>query len=337
MITITRRRLFATLSMTLISASLFTISTLWLKSQRPDGSPRPATNSESVLEYIEDPPISSTVLDTPPKSTPAKPIARKKPTMAISSGLNPALSSLLSNPKLSIRDEAFELSQDQILELFELLDNTKYVYSWPQIAHLIGINGVSDAASALIIGHINDFEVPHHSDNVLHDAILWNKLEMLKSLGFTKGEAAENFLLEAYENLHQLNLVKKMHHFAAESGREMSFSTFNIDYRAKTRIIAGLILLDEPKYSPMLDADYRKLQAEVNTIKEKPDAPGPYRYTTEDEQKLTMYNLFTEVLLQRDMHREYGQRRCLQMTEGQFNTIMNSKLATRHQLMESEF
>ena len=131
------------------------------------------------------------------------------------------------------------------------------------------------------------------------------RLRVLAAVGLTGTKRAEEFLLNAYENPHDLVPYKKYLQLA-DKQRALGYDTYTdytfLDAITWRNAITGLLLLDEAKYSPMLEEDYYKLVPEAERIYRKENPRG----TVEDFILLRRWGTLLDVLAIRDVIRDRG-------------------------------
>lgn len=188
---------------------------------------------------------------------------------------------------------------------------------WKESAFWVARYGDPDEATEAILDLVqNRDDLTAESAKILKDysepkiaqlqaATYTVRLAVLASLGLTRTKRAEEFLLNAYKNPHDLIPYKKYLQLADEQ-RALGYDTFShytfLDAITRKNTLTGLLLLDEPKYSPMLEEDYYRLVPDAERIYRKENP----RETDEDFILLGRWGTLLDALVIRDMIRERG-------------------------------
>ncbi|MCH7958628.1 MAG: hypothetical protein IID08_00765 [Candidatus Hydrogenedentes bacterium] len=128
------------------------------------------------------------------------------------------------------------------------------------------------------------------------------RIQVLSYLGLTRTKYAEEFLLNAYKNPQDLVPYKKYVQLAGPSGNATFSDWTFLEALTWRYALTGLMLLDEPKHSPMLEEDFYRLMPDAERIYKKENPRG----TDEDSLLLRRWGTLLDVLATRDVIREHG-------------------------------
>lgn len=215
------------------------------------------------------------------------------------------------------------LDYDHLPTKYEILADAykqlKYLTfgNWYAPAFVVAQHGDPDEATDAIIDLIQNretltaenFELYREMSKrkiaALQGRAYFERLRVLTPLGLTRTERAEEFLLDAYNNPRGLIANQKYRQLNREqpaSGYHGLAHDASIERLTSSWAMVGLLLLDEPKYSPVLDEEFDRLAVEMTRISRK----DLRRASAEDENTFNRFGVFLSTLVRRDMIRERG-------------------------------
>lgn len=208
------------------------------------------------------------------------------------------------------------LSPDERLaEAYRILENMNDG-QWQVNAYIVAGHGNQDEATEAIIDLIQNRESRTTENSkaiekrsamgiaMIQNIGFMDRLHILTPLGLTRTKRAEQFLLNAYENPSGVIANKKIKQLSHDPRfSDLNFaSDRDLDWLTSSWSMRGLLLLDEPKYSPMLEEEFDRVAVEAESVNKKDKSLR----TFDDYNQVAWFGIVLDNMVYRDMIRERG-------------------------------
>lgn len=197
-----------------------------------------------------------------------------------------------------------------------------YPFKWRESAYIAGEHGDPDEATEAIIDLIQNRETqtvenrksfegkPQRYIASKQGGAYMERLRVLPALGLTGTKRAEEFLLNAYKNPHDVSANSELRQMDRASGYRVPSDSV-IDNLTWSKALTGLIMLDEEKYSPVLEEDFYRTLPET---RRSSSTENP-RAAWEDLRQEPRLGMLLDILVRRDVIRERGTENAVYMLD----------------------